>query len=97
MVCAQARILLEDPTAEEHILQHWNTLLPEALQKWQLRPDLLSAFSDGYRNASLIKDRVRPSAPGPAADVRGIGWWQREHENMIPSAALRPCTVLAHT
>ena len=70
MVCAQARILLEDPTAEEHILQHWEILLPEALQKWQLRPDLLSAFSDGYRNASLMKDRVGPSACGSAAVIK---------------------------
>ena len=36
-------------------MQHWDTLLPEALQRWQLQPNVLGAFSDGYRNASLMK------------------------------------------
>ena len=42
-------------------MQHWDTLLPEALQRWQLQPNVLGAFSDGYRNGSLMKDRVGPS------------------------------------
>ena len=50
MVCEQARLLLEDPTSEGRILQQWGTMLPEALQKWQLQPHLMCAFSDGYRN-----------------------------------------------
>ncbi len=47
-------------------MQHWDTLLPEALQRWQLQPNVLGAFSDGYRNASLMKDRVSPSELQPA-------------------------------
>ena len=39
-------------------MQQWDMLLPEALQRWQLQPNVLGAFSDGYRNASLMKDRV---------------------------------------
>ena len=66
---AQARLLLEDPASEERIMQHWDTLLPEALQRWQLQPNVLGAFSDGYRNASLMKDRVSPSELQPA-DMR---------------------------
>ncbi len=54
-------------------MQHWDTLLPEALQRWQLQPNVLSAFSDGYRNGSLMKDRVGPSAPEPAASRQHIG------------------------
>lgn len=58
MAITQARLILEDPASEERILQHWETALPEVLQKWDAHPDHLSAFSDGYRNASLLKDRV---------------------------------------
>ena len=54
----QARLLLEDPASEESILHQWDTVLPEVLQGWNVHPGQLSAFSDGYRNASLIKDRV---------------------------------------
>ena len=56
--CVQARLLLEDPASEESILHQWDTILPEVLQRWDAHPGQLSAFSDGYRNASLIKDRV---------------------------------------
>lgn len=54
----QARLLLENPASEESILHQWDTVLPEVLQRWDAHPGQLSAFSDGYRNASLIKDRV---------------------------------------
>ena len=54
----QARLILEDPASEESILHQWDTVLPKALQRWDAHPGQLSAFSNGYRNASLIKDRV---------------------------------------
>lgn len=54
----QARMLLEDPSSEEHILGDWRSLLPQVLQEWGINREEIAAFSDGYRNASLIKDRV---------------------------------------
>ncbi|CAL8468778.1 g8319 [Coccomyxa elongata] len=52
-----ARMLLEDPSSEERILSDWESLLPQTLQEWGVNGDHIAAFSDGYRNASLIKDR----------------------------------------
>ena len=57
----QARLILEDPASEERMLQQWDHLLPQVLQRWNVNSGHLSAFSDGYRNACLLKDRV--SAP----------------------------------
>lgn len=51
-------MLLEDPSSEEHILGDWRSLLPQVLQEWGINREEIAAFSDGYRNASLIKDRV---------------------------------------
>ncbi len=52
-------MLLEDPSSEERILNDWESLLPQTLQEWGVNGDHIAAFSDGYRNASLIRDRVR--------------------------------------
>ncbi len=52
-------MLLEDPSNEERILRGWDSLLPQVLDEWGVNGDHLAAFSDGYRNASLIRDRVR--------------------------------------
>lgn len=52
-------MLLEDPSSEERILSDWESLLPQTLQEWGVNGDHIAAFSDGYRNASLIRDRVR--------------------------------------
>jgi hypothetical protein len=51
-------MLLEDPRCEERIMQDWGTVLPSVLQEWRVSASHVSAFSDGYRNASLIRDRV---------------------------------------
>ena len=56
--CHALKPSLENPASEESILHQWDTVLPEVLQRWDAHPGQLSAFSDGYRNASLIKDRV---------------------------------------
>ncbi|KAK9914914.1 hypothetical protein WJX75_002260 [Coccomyxa subellipsoidea] len=53
----QARLLLEDPSCEERILREWDSLLPQVLQQWGVNGDHIAAFSDGYRNASLLRDR----------------------------------------
>jgi hypothetical protein len=50
---------LEDPSCEERILREWDSLLPQVLQQWGVNGDHIAAFSDGYRNASLLRDRVR--------------------------------------
>jgi hypothetical protein len=54
----QARLILEDPASEKRMLQQWDHLLPQVLQRWNVDSGHLSAFSDGYRNACLLKDRV---------------------------------------
>ena len=56
---AQARLLLEDPGCEASILADWEGLLARRLREWGLQPAILEAFSNGYRSACFLKDRVR--------------------------------------
>jgi hypothetical protein len=61
----QARLLLEDPGCEGAILADWPGLLARSLASWGERAALLEAFSNGYRSACFLKDRVssRPRLP----------------------------------
>ena len=62
-VAGQARLLLEDPSCVEEILDAWDALLPAALARFGARLVLLQAFLEGYRTGLFVKAPVRARAP----------------------------------
>jgi hypothetical protein len=76
------------------MLQQWDHLLPQVLQRWNVDSGHLSAFSDGYRNACLLKDRVSPSPAMPVATgetlhyLSPIGWQHDGSTSVMPNACV---------
>ena len=69
-VLGQARLLLEDPSCVDEILDAWDALLPAALARFGARLVLLQAFLEGYRTGLFVKAPVRVRAPCQALHAR---------------------------
>lgn len=87
----QARLLLEDPGCEESILADWEGLLARTLREWGLQPAILEAFSNGYRSACFLKDRVRALRRARLVMAPGIVHWARVSAASATTLAFWPC------
>lgn len=57
----QARLVLEEPDSVGRILEDWQTVLAETLQKWGVKQQDLQAFFEDFRN-NLLKNKEVPFA-----------------------------------
>ena len=54
----QARMVLEDPSSTDKILQDWQSVLPATLQEWGVEQKDLQSFFENFRNDLLQNKEV---------------------------------------